>query len=121
MQNKNLTCFFNGIYSTTKEIRLSPFDLGFLRGYVVFDVMPAVNGKPFLWERHFERLEKSAQALNLFLPVSKEEFSSILAKLLSLSGKESISFRTLLSGGPSADGFVPEPNQETFLVFAEGA
>lgn len=114
-------CYFNGTFLLVNEVAISPYDLGFLRGYAVFDVMPVENGKPFLWERHYERLCQSAQALNLLVRVSKDEFKNILDRLIKDNGTENISFRTVVSGGPSANGFTPENNKETFLVLAESA
>ena len=121
MEPKDLPCFLNGRYTTLSQATLHPTDLGFVRGYAIFDVMPLVQGKPFLWERHFERLEKSAEALNLVLPVDQDAFQEILRTLIEKSEDANLSFRTIVSGGPSADGFVPEAGNETFLVIAEHA
>lgn len=114
-------CYFNGEILSCNKISLSPYDLGFLRGYAVFDVMSTENGKPFLWERHFDRLCLSAQALNLRVPVSGDEYRNILNELIIRNQEKNISFRTVLSGGTSADSFVPQPGEETFLVLAEAA
>lgn len=112
-------CYANGSYLSRDEIRLDPYDLGFLRGYVIFDVMPVENGKPFLWERHFRRLEDSARALHMELPVSAEEYQEILTKLVGENPFEETSLRTVFSGGPSENGFTPTPGNETFLVLVE--
>lgn len=117
-----LTCYFDGKFLPFGEIALSPYDLGFLRGYAVFDVMPMENGKPFLWDRHFDRLIRSAEVLGLAVPVSKDEYQTILEELLKRNQEHGkLSFRTVLSGGPSMDSFVPQAGQETFLVLAEPA
>ncbi len=112
-------CYFNDRFLPLGEVAIDPHDLGFLRGYAVFDVMPVINGKPFLWEQHYDRLRQSAAALNLSVAVSKEEFKNILDQLIARNGNTKISFRTVLSGGPSMNGFVPEEGKETFLVLAE--
>lgn len=120
-ESKDLICYFDGAFLPLGEIVLSPYDLGFLRGYAVFDVMPMENGKPFLWERHFDRLVRSAVPLGLSVPVTKEAYGSILDELIARNPGERLSFRTVLSGGPSFDSFVPQPGQETFLVLSEPA
>jgi branched-subunit amino acid aminotransferase/4-amino-4-deoxychorismate lyase len=112
-------CYFDGAFLPLSEIALSPYDLGFLRGYAVFDVMPMENGKPFLWDRHFDRLCRSATPLGLSVPVSKESYRGILDELVARNPGERLSFRTVLSGGPSSDSFMPQSGQETFLVLAE--
>lgn len=43
-------CYFNGKITTLDKAKISPYDLGFLRGYGVFDVMRTQNGKPFLFD-----------------------------------------------------------------------
>lgn len=116
-----LVCYFNDRFLPCAEIVINPRDLGFLRGYAVFDVMPVEHGKPFLWERHYERLCRSAAALNLRVPASREEFKDILDQLIGRNAPLALSLRTVLSGGPSASGFVPEAGKETFLVLAEAA
>jgi branched-subunit amino acid aminotransferase/4-amino-4-deoxychorismate lyase len=120
MRNKqSFFCYFDGAFLPLEDIALSPYDLGFLRGYAVFDVMPMENGKPFLWDRHFDRLCRSATPLGLSVPVTKEAYGSILDELIARNPGERLSFRTVLSGGPSQDSFVPQPGEETFLVLAE--
>lgn len=111
--------YWNGEYVSLSEVRVSPYDLGFLRGYAVFDVLPIVNEKPFLWERHWERFEKSAETLGLHIPVQKDEWRDILSEVVK-QNPACGSVRTVLSGGPSADAYVPERGKETFLVLSEG-
>lgn len=116
-----MVCYFNGSFLPLEDIAIDPRDLGFLRGYVVFDVMPVEHGKPFLWERHYERLCRSATTLNLRVPANREEFKGILDQLIGRNAPLALSLRTVLSGGPSASGFVPEAGKETFLVLTEVA
>lgn len=115
-------CYKNGEYLFLDRIAINPYDLGFLRGYAVFDVMPIENGKPFLWERHFARLCKSAEALHLRVPVDEVEYKHILDTLLKKNiERNQLLFRTVLSGGPSENGFLPKEGVETFLVLTEVA
>ncbi|OGI21402.1 MAG: hypothetical protein A2808_00130 [Candidatus Moranbacteria bacterium RIFCSPHIGHO2_01_FULL_55_24] len=116
-----LVSYSNGSFLPSQDIAVSPWDLGYLRGYGVFDVMPIVNGKPFHWEWHFERLEKSAQELCLKIPVSRDEYRRILEELVQRNEGYDIIVRTVLSGGPAEDAFTPVPGKETFLVLAEAA
>lgn len=110
--------YWNSAYVSLSEIRISPYDIGFLRGYGVFDVLPVVNGKPFLWERHFDRLWNSAETLRLDLPVAdKDGWKEILDEIIK-KNPECGSIRTVVSGGPSADSYTPQ-GDETFLVLPE--
>lgn len=98
-------CYFNGKITTIDRIKISPYDIGILRGYGVFDVMCTANGKPFLLNEHFRRLNNSARELKLKVPFSKKEFEKIIAQLLKSNNQKEATIRTVLTGGVSADGF----------------
>ena len=121
MQNKDLICYQNGALVHASEVWISPWDLGYLRGYGVFDVLPVINGKAFLWQWHYERLLRSAEQLGLELTITKETYGEILAKLITANTGKDIIFRTILSGGESEDAFAPMSKKETFLVLTEEA
>lgn len=111
-------CYLNGNILPTEEATLSVRDLGFLRGYGVFDVLPVVNGKPFLFKDHWNRLERSASELGLQVPVGASEAESIMCDLIARHGYEYMIVRTVLSGGPSEGGFLPE-GKETLCIMIE--
>ncbi len=121
MQNKDLICYQNGALVHASEVWISPWDLGYLRGYGVFDVLPVINGKAFLWQWHYERLFRSAEQLGLELTVTKDTYGEILSSLIKANIGKEIIFRTILSGGESEDAFAPMSNKETFLVLTEEA
>jgi len=111
-------CHHNGKVTTIDRVKISPYDLGVLRGYGVFDVMTTENGKPFLFEEHWKRFVNSAKELHLKIPVSKEEHERILKKLIAFNKFKKSTMRTVLTGGFSDDGFSLCSN-ETFLVMIE--
>lgn len=111
-------CYFNGKITTLDKAKISPYDLGMLRGYGVFDVMRTQNGKPFLLDEHWARLENSAKELKLKIPVTKNKFIKILEKLLKLNGFKVSGIRTVLTGGMADDGFTP-CGRETFYILIE--
>jgi branched-chain amino acid aminotransferase len=45
-------CYLNGKIVKMKDAKISPFDLGFTRGYAVTEVLRAYNGKIFLFDEH---------------------------------------------------------------------
>jgi branched-chain amino acid aminotransferase len=98
-------CYFNGRITTINKINISPYDIGMLRGYGVFDVMAAFNSKPFLLKEHFKRLQNSARELKLKVPFSQNEYEKILDKLIKLNGFKEATIRTIITGGISADAF----------------
>ncbi len=71
----------NGKIKKMKDILISPYDLGFLRGYAVFDVSRTTkNGKIFLLEEHYRRIKNSTKELSIKFNLSKEEFKDIVKK-----------------------------------------
>ncbi len=117
--DQDLIGYHNGEYKRASEIHVSPWDLGFLRGYGVFDVLPVLNGRAFLWEWHYERLERSAEMIGLHLPITKEVFGETLRELIVKNSEWTICFRTVLTGGVSQDAFTPLAGQETLLILTE--
>jgi branched-chain amino acid aminotransferase len=63
----------NGLTTTPEEAKISVLDHGLLFGDSVYETLRTYQGKPFLFSRHFARLQHSAQALHLDLPWSREE------------------------------------------------
>jgi branched-chain amino acid aminotransferase group I len=55
----------NGSLVPRSQARISPFDLGFLYGYGLFETMRAYSGRIFRLEKHLERLSQSAKLLGL--------------------------------------------------------
>ena len=116
---KDMYAYWNNTLVQASDIRLSPSDLGMLRGFTIFDVMVVEHGRAFLWERHYDRLALSAQSIELVLPLDKEAYGKALAELIAHSSTEELVLRTVLSGGPSENGFSPEPGRETFYILTE--
>ena len=110
--------YFNGQIKTLDKIRISPYDLGFIRGYGVFDVMRTQNGRPLLLNEHWQRFQNAAKTLNLKIPLGKNEYQGFVKKLLKLNNFSETLIRTILTGGISKDAF-SSSGRETFLILAE--
>lgn len=112
-------CYFNGRITSLEKIKISPYDIGVLRGYGVFDVMRAQNGKPFLFDEHWKRFVNSAKELNLKIPINKEKYKILVERLLKIDYFKKSIIRTVLTGGISENGFLYSPKKETFYVIVE--
>ncbi len=62
--------FLNGEFISKDEVRISPFDRGFLFGDSVYEVIPSYNNKLFLFHEHLERLKNSLSITNIPIPDS---------------------------------------------------
>src|ERR1043165_1532962 len=63
----------NGVVGSPEESQISVLDHGLLFGDSVYETLRTYNGRPFLFSRHFARLERSAEAIELQLPWSKSK------------------------------------------------
>jgi len=110
-------CYFNGKITTIDKIKISPYDIGLLRGYGVFDVMVAFNQNPFILEAHYKRLQNSAKELKLKVPISQKDYRKIIEKLIQKNGYKDSTIRTILTGGKSPDAF--SIGNPTFFILIE--
>ena len=65
--------YLNGALLPRSRAKISPFDLGFLYGYGLFETMRACSGHIFRLEKHLERLQRSAALIGLPLDASELE------------------------------------------------
>jgi branched-chain amino acid aminotransferase len=63
----------NGVITAPEEARIPVLDHGLLFGDSVYETLRTYEGTPFLFSRHFARLEHSAAAIDLKLPWSKSK------------------------------------------------
>lgn len=99
--------------------KISPLDVGFLRGFAVFDLFRTVNGAPFLFDEHFRRLQRSTRHLNLYLPLTKPRAWNIVSELLKRNRWPAATVRIVVSGGPSQDGMWQNPKTPTVLILVQ--
>jgi branched-chain amino acid aminotransferase len=72
----------NGVIAGPDEAKISVLDHGLLFGDSVYETLRTYNRKPFLFSRHFLRLEHSAQAIDLPLPWTKAKALDEVRKTL---------------------------------------
>lgn len=113
-----MLCYLNGEYMPANEASVSVFDIGFLRGFGVFDALPTFNRVPFRLPDHLDRFRSSASHLSLAVPYSDSEMEGIIVKLIESNipkGKEA-SIRLLLTGGELVGALEFDPGKPTFAV-----
>lgn len=95
--------FLNGQLVNEDDLLISPRDLGYSRGYAVFEFMMTSKGRPFMLEKHIDRLYRSCQEISLNLPWPKELIADWVVR--TLKANESVEgekvMRVTISGGPS--------------------
>jgi branched-chain amino acid aminotransferase len=110
--------YLNGRFVPESELLISPRDLGFTRGYGVFEYIRTYNGVPFNIKEHVERLLASADLIKLNHNFNFNLIDNAIKELLRLNddGQEK-SIRVHLSGGVSSSMF--QTGKATILIFMD--
>jgi branched-chain amino acid aminotransferase len=90
----------DGALHNIDRARVSPLDHGLLTGDGVFETLRVYDGFVFEWDRHLDRLERSARALALPLP-SREELRRAADAVLTANDVRDARLRITVTGGPS--------------------
>ncbi len=113
--------YLNGKFVPEEEAKISVLDLGFVRGFGVFDFLRTYKGKPFKLDAHLQRLKNSARQIELKCPPLPEIKRIVLATLAKNHLPES-NIKIVLSGGISPDQITPSENPTlAVLVYAPTA
>jgi branched-chain amino acid aminotransferase len=78
----------NGRISGEKEAAVSVFDHGFLYGEGVYETLRTYNGRPFLFDRHMQRLRRSADMIHLTVPMPDAGFAEQIARTVAVATAE---------------------------------
>ncbi len=109
-------CYLNGKIIPEKEAKISINDVGLLRSYAVFEFIKTVNGKPFLFEEHYNRLINSAKSLCLKVPLTQTELEKQIEKLRRKNNFEETTVKFVLTGGESEDGITCDFETPNFFI-----
>ncbi len=90
-----LPCYLNGDHTTLPNAKVSVMDRGFIFGDGVYEVVPVYAGRPFCFEQHMARLERSLAELRITNPNTRREWREIISQLIanydqSMLGKSQI-------------------------------
>lgn len=91
--------WIDGQWQDRETARVSVMDHGLLYGDGVFEGLRAYHGRIFRLEEHLARLEASARAILLPLPMPRPELAALHVEVLRRSGLEQAYLRTVLTRG----------------------
>jgi branched-chain amino acid aminotransferase len=112
--------WMNGRLVDAADARVSIFDHGLLYGDGIFEGIRFYGGRVFRREAHLERLERSAAAIELALPHSRDELRSALAAVIDRAGVPDGYVRLVVTRGEGDLGLDPRScvRSTTFLAAA---
>lgn len=108
--------YLNGEFVPEEEAKISVFDHGFLYGDGVFEGIRAYNGKVFRLSQHIDRLYDSAKAINLEIPMSKEEMIEVVCETCRRNNLQDAYIRLVISRGKGDLGLDPKNCSEPTIV-----
>jgi len=114
--------WFNGDVHRASDVRISPFDRGFLVGEGVFETLAAHDGKLFAFDRHFRRLERGCELLTIAVPNAEALRNGVLSVLDAndlVVGMARV--RITISGGAAPLGVHFESAEPTVIIAASRA
>jgi branched-chain amino acid aminotransferase len=112
------TAYLNGSFRDESDAALDTADRGFLYGEGLFETLAAHEGRIFRLEKHYDRLRRSADALDVPLSLGENDMSGIFRELMERNGLVDAYLRLTVSTGRAA-GMVPEePGDPTVLAVA---
>lgn len=109
--------WLNGEVMPMAEARVSVEDRGFQFADGVYEVIRLYEGKPFALDEHLDRLEKSASAILIELPLS---LAALRAEIVQLIGQTQVGEGMIylqLTRGPAARNHLYPSNTRPTLLF----
>ncbi len=111
-----LLVYMDGKFVPENEAKISIFDHGFLYGDGVFEGIRAYNGRVFRLKEHIDRLYDSAKAIDLKIPISKEEFIDIILETLRRNNLRDAYIRPIVTRGVGDLGLDPRKCQKPSII-----
>jgi D-alanine transaminase len=77
-----LPCWLNGEMSNLHTAKVSVLDRGFIFGDGIYEVVPAYAGRPFRFDEHMARLERSLAELRIPNPMDRAGWRQLVDRLV---------------------------------------
>jgi D-alanine transaminase len=82
-----LPCYLNGEFSTIRDAKVSVLDRGFIFGDGIYEVVPAYNGRPFRFDEHMARLDRSLREMRIPNPMDRVAWRKLVDQLVDAYAK----------------------------------
>jgi len=105
--SKELQVYIDGVLYPKSQAKVSVYDHGLLYGDGVFEGIRAYNGIVFKLKEHITRLYRSAHALMLQIPLTKEEMTQAVLETLRKNNLRDAYIRLVVTRGVGDLGLDP--------------
>ena len=110
--------YVNGEFVPAGAAAVALNDLGFVRGYGVFDLFRTYGTVPFGLRAHLERLQRSASQIDLTLPWTLDEIEAIVRRTLAHNDATDVTVRIIATGGASLNFITPAQQPSLIVMLA---
>ena len=109
--------YLNGQFLPLDQARISVLDRGFLFAEGVYEVTAVIDGRLVDSASHLARLQRSADAIGLSLPLDGAQIEAVQKELVARNGLgEGLLYLQLTRGADATRDFLPSPGLEPTLV-----
>jgi len=118
--DKELLVYIDGEYYPKSQAKISVYDHGLLYGDGVFEGIRAYNGVVFKLKEHIDRLYRSAHAIMLQIPMTKEEMINTVLETLRKNNLRDAYIRLVVTRGVGDLGLDPRKcSKPTIIVITD--
>jgi D-alanine transaminase len=78
----SVPCYLNGEFGNTRDAKVSVLDRGFIFGDGVYEVVPAYEGRPFRFQEHMARLDRSLGEMRIRNPMDRAGWRKLVDALV---------------------------------------
>lgn len=113
--------YLNGAFLPLAETRVSVLDRGFLFADGIYEVTAVIEGRLIDSASHLARLERSAAAIGLTLPLPSTQIEAVQRELATRNDlEEGLIYLQLTRGADVSRDFLPSPDlQPTLVMFVQ--
>ncbi len=112
----SLKVYVSGKLVDKDDAKVSVYDHGFLYGDGVFEGLRSYGGKVFRLEQHLDRLWKSARAIWLEIPLSREAMASAVNDTVQKNGIQDGYIRLVVTRGAGGLGLDPTRTSDPQVI-----
>ncbi|MCW4004409.1 MAG: branched-chain-amino-acid transaminase [Candidatus Bathyarchaeota archaeon] len=114
--SSELQVYIDGEYYPKSKAKISVYDHGFLYGDGVFEGIREYNGVVFKLKEHIDRLYRSAHALTMQMPMTKEEMIKAVVETLRKNNLKDSYIRLVVTRGVGDLGLDPRKCPEPSVI-----
>jgi len=118
--DKELLIYIDGEYYPKSQAKISVYDHGLLYGDGVFEGIRAYNGVVFKLKEHIDRLYRSAHAIMLQIPMTKEQMINAVLETLRKNKLKDAYIRLVVTRGVGDLGLDPRKcSKPTIIIITD--